>query len=443
MLLPRKIAITFLCFLAILAALGKLGSFPLVAILDFQPRQLPAPAPESPKKPTAPAFAQAQPLRPARPSFVHLLDPGHALHPFYQSLQRSAAGQGVTRILHYGDSPVTNDSITADLRELLQAQFGDSGHGFVLTAKPWAWYSHRGVQIQSLGWATETASNSTFARDRLHGLAGATFEAGPGAFTSLKLESNPTEIEIAYLNQPKGGTFAVRQGAKQLGLVDTAAPKFKPGWAKFPLAPASGDLRIEVKSGAVRLFGVNLERKTSGVVYSSLGLNGAQAQTLLHYFDRAHWTEQLQHYHPDLIVLNFGTNETVIPQYLDAGYPNDLRQLIGWVQEALPDTAILIMSPMDHGRATPPAVPHIVDLQRQIAAETGCAFFNTFAAMGGEGTMARWYAAKPPLVTADFIHPFPGGARKIGVLLADALASGYDRFLSKPLPLLSARQARL
>jgi hypothetical protein len=77
---------------------------------------------------------------------------------------------------------------------------------------------------------------------------------------------------------------------------------------------------------------------------------------------------------------------------------------------------------------TAAALPHIVEIQRQIARETACAFFNTFEAMGGAGTMARWYTSQPRLVTADFTHPFPAGARKVGVLVDNAILAGYSRY---------------
>jgi len=54
-------------------------------------------------------------------------------------------------------------------------------------------------------------------------------------------------------------------------------------------------------------------------------------------------------------------------------------------------------------------IPEIVAIQRQVAAEMHCAFFDTYDAMGGEGTMARWYGASPRLVTADLLHPTPQG----------------------------------
>jgi hypothetical protein len=42
--------------------------------------------------------------------------------------------------------------------------------------------------------------------------------------------------------------------------------------------------------------------------------------------------------------------------------------------------------------------------------------------------MARWYAAEPRLVGADFIHPMPSGAKIVGELLYSALRDGYNQY---------------
>lgn len=73
-------------------------------------------------------------------------------------------------------------------------------------------------------------------------------------------------------------------------------------------------------------------------------------------------------------------------------------------------------------------IPEIVAIQRQVAAETHCAFFDTYDAMGGDGTMARWYAASPRLVTADLLHPTPQGATIVAGLFVEQLGLGYNRW---------------
>jgi hypothetical protein len=87
-----------------------------------------------------------------------------------------------------------------------------------------------------------------------------------------------------------------------------------------------------------------------------------------------------------------------------------------------------------------PSIPHLVALQAKIAAENGCAFFNTFEAMGGPGTMGRWYMAEPRLVSADFIHPLPAGGRIVGTLLYNALMDGYNAYKMRLLRQTAAAQ---
>ena len=123
----------------------------------------------------------------------------------------------------------------------------------------------------------------------------------------------------------------------------------------------------------------------------------------------------MQHRRPNLVIINYGTNEADFASFVDGPYEKELRAAIGRVQRALPEASILVMSPMDRGEHTAegietmPTIPRIVAIQRRVARETGCGFFDTFSAMGGDGTMARWYAAQPRLVSADLIHPYPAG----------------------------------
>ncbi len=147
----------------------------------------------------------------------------------------------------------------------------------------------------------------------------------------------------------------------------------------------------------------------------------------LRYFEASQWTAALQHEDPALVVLNYGTNESIYPSYVEKQYPDELRQVILRVRTALPKASILLMGPMDRGEliggeiVTPPTLEKLVEVQKRVAAETGCAFFNTFSAMGGAGTMARWYHAQPRLVSADFMHPLPAGAAQVGALFESSL----------------------
>ena len=102
-----------------------------------------------------------------------------------------------------------------------------------------------------------------------------------------------------------------------------------------------------MERGPVRLFGVSFERNTPGVIYNSLGLNGGQVQSVVRYFDKPQWTEELQHQHPDLVVINYGTNESIYADYIERSYPGELRQVIERVKAAVPRASVLDHEP--HG----------------------------------------------------------------------------------------------
>ncbi len=435
---PKKtsLAIATLGALLLLLDFAKLARpFTLSEVLDFRPRDIPN------VEPLAPIPATNRPVTAFKHPIIepNLMDPHDNLRAFYLALWRTELGApgAITRVLHYGDSPVTADSITADVRSLLQQHFGDAGHGFVLIAKPWAWYGHRGVELQGKGWLINAATQVR-AKDGFHGLGGVSFEGETGATSHLELAEDHAQMEIHFLHQPGGGVLAVEAGGQKLGDVETDGPDKQPDYRTFPLAAGAREIDLSVERGPVRLFGVSFERNTPGVIYNSLGLNGGQVQSVVRYFDKPQWTAELQHQHPDLVVINYGTNESIYAEYIERSYPGELRQVIERVKTAVPRASVLIMSPMDRGQrdansriATVPTLPRLVEIQRQMASEMGCAFFNTFQAMGGEGTMARWYDSQPRLVSADFTHPLPAGARKVGVLLDQALESGYRQFKAR------------
>jgi lysophospholipase L1-like esterase len=446
-MLPKKTSLAIATFGVVFLAVQQTKfakPYTPTAVVDFHPRQVhvavdpPVPRPSPRTKHVS------------SPSLIgpNLIDPHDLLKPFYQSLWRTEAKQpgAVTRILHYGDSPTTADSITADVRSLMQERYGDAGHGFVLVAKPWAWYGHRGVDVSGRSWIIEPASQ-TRAKDGFHGLGGVNFQGGTGASSHLVLREDHSRMEVQYLQQPGGGQLSVRASGHVIAEIETDGEKL-PAFLEIFIPAGARTIDLTVDRGPVRLFGVSFEREGPGVIYNSLGLNGGQVQSVLRNFEKGQWALQLQHQRPDLVVVNYGTNESLYADYIERYYPGELREVIHRIKSAVANASVLIMSPMDRGQrdstgqiVTPAALPRLVEIQRRIAAETNCAFFNTFQAMGGEGTMGRWYDAQPRLVSADFMHPLPAGAKKVGVLLYDALEAGYQEYKSKQEQRLAQREA--
>jgi lysophospholipase L1-like esterase len=388
-----------------------------------------------PRRPVPPVPVQPRIDASKLPATPVLVDNSNNLDPFFAALYKLEQGQSsVVTILHYGDSPTTADLITGDIRARMQSRFGDAGRGYTLVAKPWAWYGHRGVEMSSSGWKIRTGVG--LIREGIYGLGGAAFEGKPGAWSKFRItDSAQSAVEIEYLAHPDGGSFSISADGNQIATQSTASDTQSASFLSAALPPGTKIVSVQPSAGSVTLFGVDFRRGQIGLLYDSLGLNGATTSVLARVMQPQIWKQELDHAAPALIIVNYGSNESSFGKFVHTMYANELRLAIVRIRELAPNASILIMSPMDRGERTGldeietmDTIPEIVAIQRQVAAETHCAFFDTYDAMGSSGTMARWYTASPRLVTADLLHPTPQGATIVAGLFLGQLSLRYDRW---------------
>ncbi len=372
---------------------------------------------------------------------VSVEDPtGHALDAFFERLARTDRREAgaVTRILHYGDSTIASDYISGTVRRRLQSRFGDAGHGFILIANPWQWYFHNDVfHVSSGDWAASRLAGPA-APDGMYGLGGVSFSSYGGGVAAFGTAAHGdfgrrvSRYDLYYLEQPGGGDV-------ELTVRGSAPERFSTrGTDKISrihsVATSDGDSRLTVRAaggGPVRLFGVALERDEPGVVYDALG---SHAATAAHWQrqDRAHWTDQLALRDPALIVVQYGTNESDLAKLNEGAYERGLADLFEELREVAPHASVLVAAPLDRAEVrdgrlvTRRVILDLVNIQRRVALAHGAAFWNTFEAMGGEGSMARWYRTRPQLGGPDLTHPTPRGAQVLGDMFADALIRVYE-----------------
>ncbi len=371
---------------------------------------------------------------------VSIQDFGCAMSHFYESLLLTEEKQGITRICHFGDSPISGDLISGAARTLLQNKFGDAGHGWIFIAKPWDFYYHEGIRMEGKGWKVSSpvlpgGGGGSF------GLGGASFTSGsPSAYSRIRTTSKGegsavSRFDIFYLAQPHGGSFTAYVDKDPARDFSTQEQTRSSAMVSINVKDGGHTLKITPKGdGSVTLYGVALERDDPGVVYDTLGMLGGTVHHLT-FFHGDTWIEDLKNRKPDLVILNFGTNESNYGYLPYTEYTHGYSLVIHRIREALPDVSILIMSPIDRGArdddgdiVTIPSIPILVAAQESVARAENVAFFNTFAAMGGMGTMARWYDDQPRLVTGDFTHPSYTGAAQLGSMLVNALLKGYEDY---------------
>jgi lysophospholipase L1-like esterase len=190
--------------------------------------------------------------------------------------------------------------------------------------------------------------------------------------------------------------------------------------------------------GEVRAYGVVLENDGPGVVWDGMALIGGSTRGLATQ-DEQHIASQIRHRDLDLLVFMFGGND-MERGYVDLTesmqpYYEEWRRVLSRFRAGKPDASCLIMSVTDHGRRTADGrivsrkfAKRLSEAQRQVAEENACAYFDTYQATGGEGTVARWYAAQPRLISSDLGHPNGLGHEVIAGLLANAILFAYEEY---------------
>jgi len=216
--------------------------------------------------------------------------------------------------------------------------------------------------------------------------------------------------------------------------VDTNA--MEPRARAFELRVPDGphELELQTLAGESRLFGVVLERDGPGVVLDALGVQGARIR-FLDKQDDAHWAEALRWRAPELLVYQFGANESSDGfVYSMADFHRTMHDVLAQAKTALPQASCLVIGTMDRAAkqgdeiVSVRVVPALVEEQRRVALELGCAYFDTYRAMGGKGSMPAW--VKRGLAQADLIHPSGAGAERLAHWIYGALLRGYASWRS-------------
>ncbi len=379
----------------------------------------------------------------AEASPVDLLNPtGHALDAFFSQLAKTQKGEpgALTRIAHFGDSLITSDYVSSTLRQKLQGTFGDAGHGYMLIANAWPAYFHSDVfRFATKGFRVSRIVGP-LTDDGLYGLGGVTFRSTSGVIAQFgtaekgEIGTHVSHFELSYLASPTGGDFEVWLDGKMHSLVRTKADVTEV--RRFVLEVEDGSHRFEMRSkgGESRTFGVVLERRVPGVVLDALGIQGARIRFLDKQEDR-HFADELKWRNPALVVYQFGANESGDGY----AYPMDeflrtMKDVIRQGQLALPDASCLIIGAMDRARvqdgvtSSMKIIQLIIKEQEQAARDLGCAYFDTYQAMGGWGSMPNW--VRRGLGQADMTHPTSVGAMRIGNWIYGALMKEYTTYLA-------------
>jgi lysophospholipase L1-like esterase len=159
-------------------------------------------------------------------------------------------------------------------------------------------------------------------------------------------------------------------------------------------------------------------------------LYGARASRLLGW----DWTvlrDNLERRDPDLIIVAYGSNEVSDSDLDLEEYRASFTTLLNKFHGAAPRASILVIGPPDRAVRigsrwkTIGRMATLVEAQRRAAFEVGAAFYNSFKAMGGSGSIERWATQPERLAQPDRVHLTSAGYRLVADKLYQEIIRSY------------------
>lgn len=370
-------------------------------------------------------------------TFIEANEEGKLLfRDFFQQIASAKKLKKVVRVLHYGDSQIEGDRITAVIRERLQREYGGAGVGLLPISEPT--HSRMSVAMEhSDNWVRRQVfgANKFKLDNKLYGLLG---------FTHFvrKDSGQATDSLSAGMKYSAKSNFFKRTGqSRKISFVYTAKGKVKVGLngeghqldsnglPTVKTISFSEDQKvfdIQMSSpDSFSVFGCALDGE-SGVAVDNIPIRGSSGLDFTN-IDGDHLRNQYSKLNIGLIIYQFGVN--VVPHVVDdyGFYKRGMMVQLKRLKSLNPGVPILVIGTSDMSRkegsnyVSYPNVEQIRDAQKEAALATGCGFWDLYDVMGGANSMPVWVFADPPLAQKDFIHFNPRGANIVGQKLYEAL----------------------
>lgn len=353
------------------------------------------------------------------------------------------------RIIHYGDSQLEGDRISAYLRNRLQGLYGGSGPGFASIVQ--AYDNISSVISHSDNWerfAYFDPTQEKFPHKKY------------GAYTSLSRFTPAYNIPIDSLSldslQITKATIDIGIPTKSYGLLKkfhkvglhygnalapTTIKVYKDGVliksealiadgnyhkCAIDLATTPSNLQIVLESKiSPDFYGLTLDG-ADGISLDNVAMRGSSG-TVFAGSNGDNFAQMYRQLNPKLVIFQYGGNS--VPYLTDslkvAEYASYLKNHINWVKRKTNDANIIFMGPSDMTTTengvmkTYPLLPYLNKTLKKVCLENGIAYWSMFDAMGGENSMEHWVSQG--MAADDYTHFSSSGTKIISELFFLAL----------------------
>lgn len=340
-------------------------------------------------------------------------------------------------ILHIGDSHIQADWITGRLRNHFQKEFGNAGRGLIFPAR--AARSNESYSFISSATGNWESKRAVFPDQPLPiGIGGITLNTADSS-ASVKIELRQLEGISPY---HKKVSFFYRKDELSffLNLKDSAdrtmavvgpytreeSSDISTVYLKQPTRFFSLYVhKTQSYQQRFTLYGINLENEQPGILYHSIGVNGAKVK---HYVAAEHFIKQSRQLRPDLIIISLGTNESLEQPERDPNFLEHLSNMVAGLHAEHPETPVLFTTPPGNFRNRNKKNPGTEEVLADLAnftAQHQLSLLDLYEAGGGKQFANKW--SKKGLLQEDGVHFTRTGYELQGDMIYLALINAYNR----------------
>jgi len=370
---------------------------------------------------------------------VHNNPQYHELFAKFDTLIRS--GNNRIRIVHIGGSHIQADIYTHRIRQELQSFYPGilGSRGFFFP------YSLAKTNSPSNLWITYsgewlTSKNTEAEPAYILGLSGIT-SVLTSSIGRLKVVAKYDTVHHYDFNRIK--VFCNVSDSANMPqiyprqLVQDITINLPGRYVQYTLCQYTDTLNLLIQqadsvTNPFQLYGLSLENDDPGVVYSSIGVNGAMLKS---YLRCGLFNRQLSALDPDWVIISIGTNEGNTRLFDQDGYRIEYLKLLDSIRLSAPKAAILLTVPNDsylNKKYLNTNTARMRETIYGIARTYGYGVWDFYHIMGGLNSATVWY--NNGLMNKDHIHFNKPGYLLQGDLFITAFLNSWNDHLQHPRP---------
>jgi len=373
-------------------------------------------------------------------------DDTNSLDGFFAELDKLSAGRDtVVSVVHLGDSHIQAGFLTGRMMRLMHQQYGNAGRGWISPLKITKTNEPNDYFITSV--VKEWTTGRCIQKDMK-------CPVGPGGL-GIHTVSPFVNFDIC-ITPNNGAGYAFNQvvlyrGDKSMPMLPSGSYKDSVEVYRSLLSPTAriqtDTFRIHGLTDSLQLqttrrkegtdsllpadsfenlyYGFNLMNGSPGILYHSIGINGAMFVN----YTNDEYMRKLAMLQPSLLIVSLGTNETFGRNFSTDEFKLQIRSFLFLVKKYMPQTTVLLTTPPEcfkriwvNKKRTYIRNPHTekaVKAILEVSGQQGLACWDMYAATGGKDSSKNWFNGK--WMGRDRIHFNKDGYYEQGTLLFKAL----------------------